>query len=350
MNLKTNDITRIKTVLIALFGVLVFHLLRLPLPFLFGPMAALLIAALMHVELKGASHASNAGRAILGVAIGASITPALLDKVSSMAITLSVMPLFVGICALVGVPYFIKFCGFDRVTAYYSAIPGGLQDMVLFGKEAGGQARTISLIQATRLFMFVTVAPFVLTHLYGASLDNPVGIPARDLPLNELLLVPVLAGLGWYIGQKIKLFGAPMIGPMLLAGVAAFTGLLHARPPQEAILFAQVVVGVGIGVHYSGITVRELKRDVLAAMGYVVLLGAICAAFVITLTGLNLGDPVSIFLAYAPAGQAEMAVFAIVVGADLSYVVTHHIVRIVLVIIGSPLAASAIRQRRHKQS
>jgi uncharacterized membrane protein AbrB (regulator of aidB expression) len=41
-----------------------------------------------------------------------------------------------------------------------------------------------------------------------------------------------------------------------------------------------------------------------------------------------------------------MAVFAIVVGADLGYVVTHHIVRIVLVIIGSPLAASAFKRRR----
>jgi len=111
-------------------------------------------------------------------------------------------------------------------------------------------------------------------------------------------------------------------------------------------LFAQVFVGIGIGVHYSGVTLAELKRDVLAGLGYVVLLGLICAAFVITLTMLGLGDPVSIFLAYAPAGQAEMAVFAIVVGADLGYVVTHHIVRIVLVIIGSPLAASAFKRRR----
>ena len=218
--------------------------------------------------------------------------------------------------------------------------------MVLFGKEAGGQVRTISLIQATRLFMFIIVAPFVLTHVYGVSLHNPVGIAASELPLNELLLVPVLGGIGWYVGKKINLFGAPMIGPMLLAGAAAFTGFLHARPPQEAILFAQVFIGIGIGVHYSGVTLAELKRDVMAGLGYVVLLGLICAAFVIALTMLGLGDPVSIFLAYAPAGQAEMAVFAIVVGADLGYVVTHHIVRIVLVIIGSPIAAPALKRRR----
>jgi len=346
MPLTSAALIRIKTLVIAMAGVLAFHLAGLPLPFLFGPMAALLIAALTRVPLKGVNLVSNAARAILGVAIGASITPALLDQMSSMAITLSAMPIFIAICAVVGVPYFRNFCKFDNATAYYSAIPGGLQDMVLFGKEAGGQVRTISLIQATRLFMFVIVAPFVLTHVYGVSLHNPVGIAASELPLNELLLVPILGGLGWYLGNKINLFGAPMIGPMLLAGAAAFTDVLHARPPQEAILFAQVFVGIGIGVHYSGVTLAELKRDVMAGLGYVVLLGLICAAFVITLTMLGLGDPVSIFLAYAPAGQAEMAVFAIVVGADLGYVVTHHIVRIVLVIIGSPLAASAFKRRR----
>jgi len=350
MPLMPATLTRIKTLGIALAGVLVFDLAGLPLPFLFGPMASLLIAALARTPLKGVGFVSNASRAILGVAIGASITPALLDQVSSMAITLLAMPVFITLCAVVGVPYFRSFCRYDNATAYYSAIPGGLQDMVLFGQEAGGQARTISLIQATRLLMFVIVAPFVLTHVYGVSLHNPVGIPASELPTNELLLVPLLAGLGWYLGNKVNLFGAPMIGPMLLAGVAAFTDVLHARPPQEAILFAQVFVGIGIGVHYSGVTMAELKRDIMYGMGYVVLLGLICAAFVVTLTLLGLGDPVSIFLAYAPAGQAEMAVFAIVVGADLGYVVTHHIVRIVLVIIGSPLAASAFKSRRAKRA
>ena len=79
-----------------------------------------------------------------------------------------------------------------------------------------------------------------------------------------------------------------------------------------------------------------------------VLLGGICAAFVIALTSLDIGDPVSLFLAYAPAGQAEMAVFAIVVGADLGYVIAHHIVRIVLVVVGAPVAAAVFKRSRRR--
>jgi uncharacterized membrane protein AbrB (regulator of aidB expression) len=96
------------------------------------------------------------------------------------------------------------------------------------------------------------------------------------------------------------------------------------------------------------LTMKELRRDVFSGLGYVVLLGALSAVFIVGLSYFRLGDPASIFLAYAPAGQAEMAVFAIVVGADLGYVVTHHLVRIVLVIVGSPLAAGWLQSKRRE--
>jgi membrane AbrB-like protein len=332
-------VLRLRTLAVALAGVAAFSWLGLPLPFLFGPMAALLLAALCRLPLKGVGPVSEGARAILGVAIGASITPAMVSQLPAMAITVTLIPLFILLTGLVGVPYFRRACRFDPVTAYYCAMPGGLQDMVLFGKEAGGRTRTISLIQATRLLAFVTVAPFVLTHVYGASLYNPVGAPASELPTAELALMLVLALAGWWGGRRIGLFGASILGPMLLAAVASLGDVLHSRPPQEAILFAQIFVGIGISVHYSGVTWRELAGDIFKGLGYVVLLALLSAAFVATLTWLRLGDPVSIFLAYAPAGQAEMAVLAIVVGADLGYVVAHHLVRIVLIILGAPLAA-----------
>ena len=340
---------RARTLALALLGVLSFQWLQLPLPFLFGPMTALLLAALCGLQLKGAGVVSNASRAILGVAIGASITPALLHQLPSMAITVSLVPVYVALCGLIGVPYFKRVCRFDSATAYYAAMPGGLQDMVLFGQEAGGNARTISLIQATRLLIFVTIAPFALSHLYGLNLYKPVGIAARDLPLEQLLVMVVLALVGWWAGVKVKMFGAPMLGPMVIASVASLAGILHERPPREAILFAQVFVGLGIGVYYTGLTVQELRRDIVSGMGYVLMLLLLSTLFVFGLSHFHLGDPVSIFLAYAPAGQAEMAVLALVVGADLGYVVAHHIVRVVLVIVGAPLAGAYLQRESGKR-
>jgi uncharacterized membrane protein AbrB (regulator of aidB expression) len=44
-------------------------------------------------------------------------------------------------------------------------------------------------------------------------------------------------------------------------------------------------------------------------------------------------------LALAPGGQAELTVLALIVGADVAFVVAHHVLRIFVVILGAPIAA-----------
>ena len=44
-------------------------------------------------------------------------------------------------------------------------------------------------------------------------------------------------------------------------------------------------------------------------------------------------------LALTPGGQAELVVLAIIVGADVAFVVAHHVLRLFLVILGAPIAA-----------
>ena len=66
----------ILTLAISGAGVLAFILLGLPLPWLLGPMFACLVAALVRAPLKGMPRISDAMRTVLGVAVGASITPA----------------------------------------------------------------------------------------------------------------------------------------------------------------------------------------------------------------------------------------------------------------------------------
>ena len=76
-NLARQIPPRIQTVLLAATGATVFLIIGIPLPFLFGPMVACLIAALAGVRLQGLGQISIAARTILGVAVGASVTPAL---------------------------------------------------------------------------------------------------------------------------------------------------------------------------------------------------------------------------------------------------------------------------------
>ena len=336
---------RILTFALAAFGTVLFLALGLPLPFLFGPMAACLIAALAHVPIKGFGQVSLAARTILGVAVGASITPALFAELPRMVTSIALVPLFIAVIALVGVPYFRRVWGFDAPTAYYAAMPGGLQDMVIFGTEAGGDPRALSLVHATRVLIIVTLAPIILTYGYGAGLTNPIGAPASELPVQELALMAAAAWIGWKGGARLGLFGASILGPLILTALLSLSGLIHARPPREAILVAQFFIGCAIGVHFLGVTFRELRRVVVAGVGYVALLALLATGFTALATRLGLARPVETFLAFAPGGQAEMTVLAIVSGADLGFVITHHLTRIILVILGAPIVAGLIRRR-----
>jgi uncharacterized protein len=327
----------------AAMGAVAFFLLGLPLPLLLGPMFACLFAALLKAPLRGVPVVSEAMRTVLGVAVGASITPELIDRIDSMAMSVAFIPLFVLAIGAIGYPYFRRLCGFDAPTAYYCAMPGGLQDMLVFGIEAGGDARALSLVHATRVLVIVSIMPMLLTWGWGLTLDHAPGSPARDIPLMELAVTLACAIFGWRIGKRIGLFGAAILGPLVLSAVASLTGLIHHRPPAEAILVAQFFIGLGVGVKYTGVTLGELRRIVAAALGYCVILAILSVAFA-ELVHFYAGTPqVEALLAFAPGGQGEMVVLAFVSGADLAFVVTHHLVRLIVVILGAPIAARWLR-------
>lgn len=324
-------------------GVAVFWALSVPLPFLLGPMFACLVASLSGVALVGTPRISEAMRTVLGLAVGASITPAFVAQLGGMMASIALVPVFVAAIGAVGYPYFRRVCGFDPATSYYAAMPGGLQDMLAFGEEAGGDVRALSLIHATRVLIVVSVLPFFLTLAMGLELNAAPGAPAAELPWIEGVAMVAIAFLGWRGAQAVGLFGASILGPMALAAVASLVGILHFRPPAEAILIAQFFLGLGVGVKYRGLTVAELRRTVAAGVGYVGLTAVISVVFAGAVALLGFAPFVEAILAFAPGGQGEMVVIAIVAGVDVAFVVAHHLTRLVVVIVGAPLAGRFLR-------
>ena len=81
-----------RTYLISALGVGAFYLLALPLPFLLGPITACLIAALAGLDLRGQPLVNDAMRAILGVAVGATLTLPVVLSMGAMWPTLAMIP------------------------------------------------------------------------------------------------------------------------------------------------------------------------------------------------------------------------------------------------------------------
>lgn len=340
---RTEVVSGLRNFGVAALGAAGFSALGLPLPFLLGPMFACLVAALCGASMCASNFVTSSVRTVLGVAVGASITPELLARLGEFALSVALVPVFILLIGLVGYPYFRRVCGFDPATAYYSAMPGGLQDMILFGQEAGANARALSLVHATRVMAIVFILPFVLTTVWGLALDNLPGRPVTQLPLHEMALMVGCAIAGWWLAERLRLFGASIIGPMIVTAAVSLSGLIHSRPPAEAIWAAQFFLGMGVGVLYVGVTLTELRRVIAAGLGYCVLLTILSFLFAEIAYQLIGAPHVEALLAFSPGGQAEMVVLAIVAGVDMAYVVTVHLSRLLIVILGAPIVARLMR-------
>jgi hypothetical protein len=333
---------RARAVLAAALGTAVFVWLELPLPVLLGPIIGCLVFALAGAKMEGMGLLGTLMRTILGIAIGASITPDLVRELPGYAPTLALIPLFILLTGGIGYVLLRKVMRFDHPTAFYSAMPGGLQDMLLFGEEAGGDIRAMALIHATRVLVVVSVAPFLLTLLFDLDLTARPGAAAVDLPWQDLALMVLAALVGWKGAERLGISGASIIGPMIITAALTLGGLITHRPPAEMIWAAQFFIGLALGAAYTGITARELRVDVGAGLAFAVLLSAISLVFIELVIWLSPAGELEVMLSFLPGGQGEMVVVALVAGADLAFVVTHHLLRVFTVILLAPLVSRLV--------
>lgn len=336
---------RLIALAVAGIGAAVGLLTGLPLPMLLGPIFACLIAALIRVPIGSFPKVTASMRTILGVAVGASITPELYHRLGDIIGSVALVPVFILTIGVVGVPYFRRVCGYDAPTSFYSAMPGGLQDMLVFGQEAGGNLRSLSLVHATRVLVVVSTLPFALREIWQLDLTGATGVSASATSPQQIAIMIACAAVGWWGAARIGLFGATILGPLIAAASLSLAGVLTVRPPAEAILAAQFFIGLGIGVQYVGITGRELRHDILAGLGFCIIIMLIAAGFAGLAIALGVAPHVEAILAFSPGGQGEMAILAIVSGADVAFVVAHHVTRIVVVILCAPLFAKVMARK-----
>jgi uncharacterized protein len=325
--------------LIGACGVWLFLRLGLPLPWFLGSMAAVMVATFARVPIERAGFIALPLRTLIGFTVGTSFTPALLDRVGGMTGSLIVMvPLTYAIVSL-GMWFFQRFAGFDRPTAFFAAVPGGLNDMVLMAGDAGAQERSVTLAHVTRIFVVICTLPFFIQYGLGHEIAGG-GITRMRLaaltPPDAVTILLITVG-GYLLAKRLNIAGAPVIGPMILSALAHITGLTHAKMPVELMNLAQLGLGVLLGARFKGITVKELTTTVAASAVFSVVILLLSAA-VAALVHWGLGIPMlSVLLAYAPGGQTELLLIALVLGLDAPYVALHHLMRLFTVIIGAQI-------------
>jgi membrane AbrB-like protein len=330
-------------------GGALFAWLKLPLPWMLGAMTAGLLGALFGLPLKGPAPLAAPMRAVLGVLLGASFTPELVARAGELAASLGFVLPYVVLSAALAIPYLRLVAGFDFKTAYFAAMPGGLNDMITLAHEAGADERRVALTHGARILLIVFAVPFLIEWVGGLDIDRSAAaaVGLNDLPWREVVLLVACGVVGWFGAARLRLPGPTIIGPMLVSATVHLLGWSTAKPPDLLVALAQLILGTLIGSRFAGVRPAEVLRILGFGVGLAVVLLAVTFLFTSFLPGLIDQEPMGVFLAFAPGGLAETTLIALALGIETAYVAVHHVLRIVLVIALAPWVFRLVARWRH---
>ena len=194
--------------------------LGLPLPFMLGGMVCgMLVTAIANqreVTLYYPRMLRMLFIGMIGTMIGSTFSPDVAKAIPTFAITLTVMSLYVFVAHGVGYLLCRHIGKFDKVTAFYSAMPGGLIEAVLLGKRGGGDVSILTLMHFLRLCMVVVTIPTLFYLWSGEVVGSAAGQsfesgPSDWMDVGVLCLITLI---GLIAARFLHLPAGHLIGPM----------------------------------------------------------------------------------------------------------------------------------------
>lgn len=328
------------------------RLAGLPLPFLLGPLVSIGLIATLTPQRLPQGYAFPAGLrvmfiAVIGLMIGARVTPELFANAGRLLASLGALTVFVGLAHAYNYQVFRRLGGYDRATAYFSATPGGLYESIAMGEEAGADMSRLILQQFLRVIVVVTLLPLGLSLWLGAPVGSSGGmVMGKDIvPWHMLPTLLVTGAIGIALGHWLRLPAGQLIGPLAVSAALSLSGLGPLEVPQWLVNVAQIVVGTALGLRFTGISRGLIVRGTglaLLSVGGMLAMAGVMAWMLMPLVGENFDV---LLISFAPGGVTEMALIALSLHANPALVTLHHVYRILLTVV---VLVASRRLRRNR--
>ncbi|SFJ35655.1 AbrB family transcriptional regulator [Celeribacter neptunius] len=335
------------TLLIGAAGGTGFYLMHLPLPWMLGSMLAIFTFVMAGAPLETPNTLRPIVIPVIGVMLGSGFSAETFEHISRWGLSLAGLAVYLAMAAALVVPFYIKVGRLDPVTAFFSAMPGGLNEMTVIGSAMGGDEKRIILAHAGRIVVSISIIALWFRVILGYDVR---GVPlsggtGAGLTLMSALILIGCALLGAWLGNRLRLPAPGLLGPMILSGAAHLTGLTHSSPPALIVVAAQVILGTTMGCRFKGASPRLVGQTLLLTLGGTVITMTLSLGFALLLHGAFGQTMEQVLLAYAPGGLTEMSLVALAMHAEVAYISIHHLVRIVILIALAPSLLTRIAGR-----
>ncbi|MBK5553876.1 AbrB family transcriptional regulator [Pseudomonas sp. TH03] len=280
---------------------------------------------------------------VLGIATGLMFKA--WDSHTAAAMLPSLGILFLCLTAQIAMASFwlFKVSGWNLKDSLLAVYPGALAAVfdLLESERASGKVIVVHLV---RLLSITVLVSFLIPAQTSMALAE-----SSPLVFSTVLTVLSLIALSIGIGRLLLRIGVP--APFMLTAIVATAasikmGYLHNfQMPEWSVDAATVIIGVLIGSKFKDISFGELIRHGRAGMMAVALMLLIAAAFA-GVAGRVLGsDPLSLWMAYMPGAIETIAIVAFGGGLNVVFILTHHLVRMVVLHFAPAVIVQARRWR-----
>ncbi|ARK29879.1 Putative ammonia monooxygenase [Halalkalibacter krulwichiae] len=316
--------------ILSLIGGFIFSLLRIPIPWMLGPIIVVMLVQFFYKEpLKWPGYLIDFGVVTVGTVIGVQFNTDLFGFMGSILFYMVMVNSIliggsIGIASLTS-----KWAKVPMKAAVLGTIPGGLSQIVIFAEEEKvKEIGVISYFQVIRLLLVVVFVPFIVA-------GQVISKQPTDAKLSiGLLLLIVLAWGCSHLTQRLHLPVAFFITPIiLLITLQLTTPITMPQVPAFVMNVAQLLIGAHIGLMLKPdmikLPVRVLVGGILSAFALIVLTFA--SSFLMSFAMET--TYATSFLSTAPGGLDQMVLLADAVHADASLVSMFQTFRLLFIFI-----------------
>jgi len=334
-----------------------FGFLELPGGWLIGALLGALALSVPYRRHPTIPHAARlASQAVIGSFLASRFE---LASFASFGIVLLPMFFVVVVTLSLSVVLALLFSRVTKVdieTSILGLFPGGAAAMVAMSVESeNADAKLVSFMQYIRLCIVLLVTGVLSHYLIESGNVASGGSSFGGLPDfagrgTDYMLTPLITIAGAWIGQRLRVPAGTIVGPMVLCLVAKAAGLVDPLWLPGTMPAAYIVLGLYVGTLFSKESLVYAGKIAPFMMASTFLLIAASAATGVLLAWLSGETRLSAYLATTPGGMDSVAAIALSTeGANLSFVVTVQMMRMLTIVMFGPVFARFAMVRRGRK-
>ena len=335
--LSSSPVRIVATLLLALAAALLCVWLRIPLPWMIGPLLATAIATMLRAPTTSWGPLRNIGQGSIGLALGLYFTAQVGALVLSLwwAVLLGIAwALMLGwLCGLwLQHSQARHLPGLNRATTWFAGAIGAASEMTLLSERAGARTDLVAASHSLRLLIVAVLIPFGMQFSGVHGLDGSATV-VRAFNPTGLLVLAGLGAVGALLLDRLGRANPWFLGPMLVAMGVTLAGIEFTGIPTWLSNTAQLFIGVSLGVRFTPAFVHTAPRWLAAVAVGTLAMIVLSAGFAWLLSlGTSL-HPATLLLGTAPGGIAEMSITAKVLQLGAPVVTVFQICRLFAVLL-----------------